>query len=547
MPDDVNARLMAGPFAPLARKPFRFLWLGMQAMTFGQLMQAVAAAWMMTVMTNSASMVAMVQVAATLPLVLFSLPAGAAADSFDRSKIMLTAQFLLLSSSLLLAAFAWSGMLTPGLLLVLTFLVGCGTALNQPTWQASVGDLLSRDELAAGVTLNALGYASARSVAPAVGGVMVGAFGVMTTFVATAFLYLPAIAVLLRWRPPRNPNALPPESLGSAISSGVRYFAMSPSLERLSLRGMLFGCGSAAVPALLPFLAKDQLQGGASTYGVLLGAFGIGSVASAFVSARLRNMLSAEQQIRIVMSVFALSALVIAFSLSLILTGACLMVCGACWTLVFSRLNVALQFSSSRWVVGRALAIHQTLIFGGGTLGAWLWGTIAEAHGISTSITLASAFMLFSAAVGLVYPLSPGTADFDPLNLFREPQLALDINPRSGPIRIAVQYMIREEDIDAFLQIMEERKRIRRRDGARHWTLARDLERPEIWVETFHCSTWLDYIRFSRRITKADEEVLKRVRALNAGGESPIVRRFIERPTIRYDLIPPKSPIDMQP
>jgi MFS family permease len=532
-----------GLFSPLAKQPFRSLWFGIQAGNFGQLIQAVAAAWMMTVMTNSPSMVALVQAAVSLPLMLFSLPAGAIADNFDRSRVILTAQVMMLTVSLLLAFFAWMDMLSPWLLLALTFLVGCGMALNQPSWQASVGDLLPRDQLAAGVTLNAVGFNSSRSLAPAVGGVIVGLFGIMAAFIANALLYLPAIVVLLRWRPPRNPNALPPETLGSAISSGVRYFAMSPNLERIALRGFLFGLSSISVLALLPFLTKGKLDGDASTYGILLGSFGMGAVIAALMSGRLSSRLGPERNIRVMMIAYALAALVISASSSLLLTAASLMVCGGSWTLGLSRLNVSLQFATSRWVVGRALAIHQTLVFTGMTAGAWLWGALAEAHGIGAALAAAAALMLASAAVGLVYPIPATSADFDPLNQFREPKLALDIRPRSGPIRIAVEYLIREKDTDTFLQIMEERKRIRRRDGARHWTLARDLERPDCWIETFHYSTWLDYVRFSQRITKADEDVIKRIRALHHGGELPAIRRLIERPTTPHDPLSAKTSI----
>ncbi|MER2536997.1 MAG: MFS transporter [Rhizobiaceae bacterium] len=545
MPDEVNTRRISGPFAPLAYTPFRSLWLAVQGGNFGLLIQAVAAAWMMAVMTNSASMVALVQTATTLPLMLFSLPAGAIADSFQRNRVMVTAHCMLFGFSLLLALFAWLDMLTPWLLLSLTFLVGCGTALNQPSWQASVGDLLPRDQLPAGVTLNAVGFNASRSIAPAIGGIIVGTLGVMAAFVINALLYIPAITILLRWKPERNPNALPPETLGSAISSGLRYFAMSPNLERIGLRGFLFGSSSVCVMALLPFVTREHLKGDATTYGILLGCFGMGAVAAALMSGRLRSMFTPERYIRLMMTLYAAAALVVGASTSLLFTAASLLVCGACWTLCFSRLNVSLQLATSRWVVGRALAIYQTLVFTGATTGSWLWGVFADTQGAGGALAASAVLMLAGAAVGFIYPIPSGMLDFDPLNQFREPKLALDISPRSGPIRIAVEYRIREQDTDTFLEIMEERKRIRRRDGARHWTLARDLEHPDCWIETFHCSTWLDYVRFSHRITKADEDVLKRIRALHSGGDLPTIRRMIERPTVRHDTISPKPPLNM--
>jgi hypothetical protein len=194
--------------------------------------------------------------------------------------------------------------------------------------------------------------------------------------------------------------------------------------------------------------------------------------------------------------------------------------------------NVTVQLSTPRWVVGRAMSLYQMATFGGMALGSWIWGLVAESYGPAEALLASAAFMLVGAALGFFVKLPEQAAlNLDPLNRWREPDVALDLKPRSGPIVISIEYQIREEDLHDFLDAMAERRRIRRRDGAREWTLARDLENPELWVETYHSPTWHEYIRHNLRATHSDAMVGDRLRQLHSGTEPPKVRRMIERPT----------------
>ena len=194
--------------------------------------------------------------------------------------------------------------------------------------------------------------------------------------------------------------------------------------------------------------------------------------------------------------------------------------------------NVTVQLSTPRWVVGRAMSLYQMATFGGMALGSWVWGVVAEGYGPAEALLASAALMLVGAALGLFIKLPEHAAlNLDPLNRWREPSLALDLKPRSGPIVISIEYVIREENLHDFLDVMVERRRIRRRDGARHWTLKRDLENPEIWVESYHTPTWHEYIRHNLRMTHADAVVRDKLMALHNGTEPPKVRRMIERPT----------------
>ncbi|TIR81636.1 MAG: MFS transporter [Mesorhizobium sp.] len=328
--------------------------------------------------------------------------------------------------------------------------------------------------------------------------------------------------------------------------AGLRYVAMSPNIGKVLARGFAFGFSAGAVLALLPLVARDVVKGDALTYGIMLGAFGIGAVGGALISVRLRQLLSSETMVRAAFAGFALCAFNAAVSDNAWQTSAGLLIGGACWVIALSHFNVTVQMSTPRWVVGRVLSIYQTATFGGIALGSWIWGVVADAHGAETALMVAAVTMLVGGGIGLILPLPQHTAlNLDPLNRFKEPMLALDLKPRSGPIAIMIEYIIREEDVPEFLATMAERGRIRRRDGARNWTLARDLENPGIWIEHYHTPTWVEYIRHNRRATHADAVVGERIRALHSGENPPRVRRMIERPTTAGTaLVSPKGPID---
>ncbi|KAA3451799.1 MFS transporter [Mesorhizobium sp. SARCC-RB16n] len=532
--------------APFRHGIFRAVWGASLVSNFGGLIQGVGAAWMMTTIATSPYQVALVQASTTLPIMLFALVAGAIADSFDRRKVMLVAQTFMLVVSVLLTAFTYLDLITPWTLLAFTFLIDSGTALNSPSWQASVGDIVPRNKVPAAVALNSMGFNLTRSVGPAIGGIIVAAAGAAAAFAANAVSYVGLIVVLARWRPDVPASTLPRESLGAAMGAGLRYVAMSPNIGKVLVRGAAFGFSAGAVLALLPLVARDVVKGDALTYGIMLGAFGIGAVGGALISVRLRQLLSSETMVRCAFAGFAACAFNAAISQHAWQTSLGLLVGGACWVIALSHFNVTVQMATPRWVVGRVLSVYQTATFGGIALGSWIWGVVADAHGAETALIAAAIAMLAGGAIGLVLPLpQQPVLNLDPLNRFKEPHLALDLKPRSGPIAIMIEYVIRREDEAEFLATMAERGRIRRRDGARNWTLARDLENPSIWIEHYHTPTWLEYVRHNGRITHADAMVGERLRALHSGDEPPRVRRVIERPTTAGTaLVPAKGPIE---
>lgn len=520
------------PVSPLHIPIFRAVWVASLASNFGGLIQSVGASWMMTSLTQDSALVALVQASTTLPIMLLSLLAGAIADNMEQRSVMLWAQSFMLAVSATLSVFAWQGWLTPWLLLGFTFLIGVGTALNNPAWQASVGEMVPRPSLPAAVALNSMGFNIARSLGPALGGMVVAAAGAAAAFLANAVSYLGLIAVLLRWKPASRERQLPRERIAVAMEAGLRYASMSPHLRVVIVRSAMFGLGAVAIQALLPIVARDHVSGGALTYGALLGAFGLGAVGGGLASSRLKRQLSNEQVATAGALAMAAGTLVTGWSHFLPLTFIALMLCGAGWLLALSTFNVTVQMASPRWVVGRALSLYQMAAFGGMALGSWLSGELAERHGVGTALEIASLFQLIVALLAIRLPLPQVEAlNLDPLSRWTEPDIAVPIQPRSGPIVVTIEYRIDPSDIAKFLTEMAERRRVRIRDGARNWTLLRDLGDAELWIERYHVATWVDYVRHNQRRTHADAASFERIQALHKGAEAPKVHRMIERQT----------------
>ncbi|UXM94931.1 MFS transporter [Bartonella sp. HY329] len=529
--------------APFKTIAFRNLWSATLVSNLGGLVQTVGAGWLMVSITNSHSMVGLVQSATTLPIMIFSLMAGALADNFNRRQIMITAQSLMMLVSILLAFLTFMDWITPWMLIGFTFLIGCGGALYNPPWQATVGDIVPRNDIPAAVTLNSVGFNLMRSVGPAIGGLIVAAWGGAAAFIFNAFSYIPLIGALFFWKPVYQKPALPRERLVGAMSDGLRYVLMSPHLINIMIRSFMFGIGAISILALLPIIAKNMLNGNALSYGSMLGFFGIGAIIAGIFNSRIRAHFRSESIVKIAFIGFAFSCICLSLSTSLIISHIVLLPAGMCWVLALSLFNISVQLSTPRWVVARALALYQTASFGGMAVGSWLWGNIADHYGTMIALIICGLFLLLGAIAGVRFAIHEiGDIDLAPSNLFREPELRLDLKARSGPIMIMIDYNISEENEEAFLIAMEERRRIRLRDGARHWTLMRDLENPELWTESYHMPTWVDYLRHNQRRIKSDVEIIEVLSKLNKNGERPKVHRMIER-----QAVPPAHELHIKP
>ncbi len=530
---DISAfdRWRSATLAPFSHRAFALFWSASVVSSFGSLIQTVGASWLMTTLAPSPDMIALVQTAGALPFFFLSLIAGAFADTRDRRAIMLFSQVLMLVASALLAAVTLAGAITPMLLLGLTFLIGCGTAVFAPAWQSSIGEQVPRSQIASAVMANAVGFNLARSIGPALGGLIVASAGAAVAFVVNAASYVGMLATLLWWKPGRSRSHLPPEPLGSAIAAGIRYVSLSPHLLAILARCLVYAIPMAATPALMPVVARDLLGGGARTYGLLLGGFGIGAMVGALFSATLRARMSSDTLLRILSGLAFAAMLTIGQSTFAVLTLLALVVAGAVWTLGLANFNIAIQLSSPRWVTGRMLATYQTVAFAGMAFGSWGWGVLAERIGLRESLSIAAVSALVSLVVARWAPVSVATlGSLDPHAGAEVAAPSVEIHPASGPIVVTITYRVPPENAAEFIDVINELGRIRRRDGARRWSACQDIDDPQYWVERFESPTWLDYLRRQTRPTLADQGVRERMRQLILG-ERGTVRRQIERPS----------------
>ena len=358
--------------APLKQSVFRRIWLASLLSNFGSLIQGVGAAWAMTTMTSSADMVALVQTASSLPIMLISIPAGAIADMYDRRVVGMAALVITLIGSFTLSVIAYFGLITPFDLLALSFVIGAGNALFGPAWQASVNEQVSSQMLPAAIALNSISYNIARSFGPAIGGIIVATAGAQAAFGVNALSYLPLLIVLYLWQRKPEISRLPPESLTRAIISGVRYVVYAPTMRTVMVRSMLTGLLGGSIFALLPLLVRDVLGGGAPSYGVMLGAFGIGAILGALNINQLKSRFDGEAAVRVSILLMGVGTLGAALSHSQTLTAVALLLAGAGWMLSMALFNISIQTSAPRWVAGRALAGFRSSNSAGLAAGAYL-------------------------------------------------------------------------------------------------------------------------------------------------------------------------------
>ena len=520
-----------GIAAPLRHAVFRRIWLASLVSNLGILIQGVGAAWAMTQMTSSADKVALVQTALMLPIMLIAMPAGAIADMHDRRIVALVSLGIALVGATTLTVLAWFGLVTPNILLALCFVVGSGMALFGPAWQASVSEQVPAETLPAAVALNGISYNIARSFGPAIGGIVVATAGAVAAFAVNAALYLPLMVVLFLWNRASEPSRLPRERLNRAMVSGVRYITNSPSIKIVLTRTLVTGIIGGSVSALMPLVARDLLHGGAQTYGIMLGAFGMGAVFGALNIGEVRRRMSGEAAVRACAISMAGAIAAVALSTNAILTAVALVIAGAVWMLAVALFNIGVQLSAPRWVAGRSLAAFQASIAGGIAVGSWGWGHLTDLAGVETALLVSAGLMLISPLLGIWLRMPRvGARNEDATELLADPEVQLSLTGRSGPLVVEIEYRVAQDNARAFHNVMQEVQLSRQRNGAYGWSIARDIGDPELWTERYHCPTWLDYLRQRNRATQSERALHQRAIGFHLGPDPIRVRRMLERP-----------------
>ncbi|WP_433365769.1 MFS transporter [Actinoplanes sp. CA-142083] len=507
------------PWAPLRNSVFRNLWIAVLASNVGTWMQTVGAQWLVVKEPDAATWVSAVQAATTLPVLLLALPSGALADRFDRRRLLLAVQIGLFVVGCGLTALTAMDLMPPPLLLVFTFLLGVGQALTLPSWQAVIPEVVPRDELPSASALGAVNTNLARSAGPAVAGLLVAQIGSAAVFAINALSFgIFALALVVWRRKPQTP-ASHPEHLGSALRAGGRYVRYSPVVRRLLGRVVLFVLPGSVVWGLLPLVAHQELKMGASGYGILLAALGVGAIAGALLMPRIRNLITPNQLIAIAGVVYGLALVVIALVPNRYAVTAVLVAAGLAWMTLVSRMNATLQLFLPNWVRARGFGIYQVVFAGGQAFGALIWGQVAQGGGLKVAYLAAAALMLLGTVTVLWWPIheQDGT-DRSPAIFWAEPHLMLEPHLDEGPVLVTAVYRVDEANVDAFREAMEALRGSRQRTGATRWGLFRDGEDPAKFVEVYQVPTWAEHLRqHEGRLTVRDEEVEEKAVALARG------------------------------
>ncbi len=517
-------------FSPLQTRIFLAIWIANMASNIGSLIQSVGEKWQMTQLTPSTLMVALIETGTTLPILALGLAAGAIADIVDRRKWLITTQVFMMIVAGTLSLLTFLNLITPGILLVMAVLIGIGSSLSMPAFQAIVPEILPKRELSGGVAINSAGYNISRIAGPALGGAIVSMLGAGWAFLLNAASFLAVVAVLWKWRRQVSSHDLPSERFLGAMKVGFRYARHSRPLQIIFVRTIGYIWFSGVILSLLPALAIHQLKLGSGGFGLLMSCFGIGAVSITFVLPWLRKRFSVHQLLAGFTILGALAQGVIAVAPQKYVVALCLFFAGTGWLAIFSTINTAIQISVPSWVKARAFGAYQMAWGGAIALASAFWGAVGEHLGLPAAFGLSAAGML----VGLVAMGRLRITAFDEEQDLAPhtdtPHSETSIPPDAGPILVLLEYRIARKDETLFREAMQDVRKLRLRDGAMRWALFQepvpDGEPRLRFMESYLSSSMGEHLRQHHRNTNADREILARAFRLDPDGR-PTARHLV--------------------
>lgn len=520
-----DAATSLSPLAPLTVPVFRMLWLTWVAANTCMWMNDVAAAWLMTTLTTSPILVALVQSASTLPVFLLGLPSGALADILDRRRYFIATQFWVAAVALVLCVAIMAGGMTAPLLLALTFANGIGLAMRWPVFAAIVPELVSRPQLPAALALNGVAMNASRIIGPLLAGAIIASAGSAWVFVLNAVLSVISGLVIMRWKRAHVPSPLGRERLGSAMRVGVQFVRQSPRMRAVLWRISIFFLHATALMALLPLLAKGLEGGGAGTFTLLLASMGAGAITAAMFLPRLRQAMARDVLVMRGTMLQAAATAVMAVAPNVYVAVPAMFVGGMAWITTANSLSVSAQLALPNWVRARGMSIYQMSIMGATALGAAVWGQVATLTDVHTSLGLAAATGVV--AMALVQRLVADRSieeDLSPSHAFKAP--VADAPPGAGHLVVTIEYFIDPDRATEFRAVMQESRRSRLRQGALGWQLLHDISQPARYVERIEDESWTEHLRRFDRVTASDVALRERKLAFHVGDAPPRVTRW---------------------
>lgn len=491
-------------------------------------MNDVAASWMMTSLSNSPTLVALVQTASNLPVFLLGIPSGAFADILNRKRYFVATQIWVAVTAALLCLLSFLNLLNPSLLLTLTFINGIGLAMRWPVFAAIVPDLVTKDHLPSALALNGIAMNASRILGPLVAGALIASFGSQYVFALNMVMSLGSTAMILQWKHQAHVSTLPGERFLGAMRVGLQYVRESKRMKAVLIRVVLFFMQSSALLALLPVLAKDHFHGGAETFTLMLSCLGLGAIISASQLTWLRSRWDRNQLANSGVVIQALSSIGVALSPNLWVASPLIVIGGMAWINVANSLSISAQFSLPSWVRARGMSLYQMGLMGGSALGAAIWGSIASHAGVTTSVICGSVFGLCSIFFARHQLLEGGhEEDMTPVCPIEHPMPTRPIDLGEGPVMISIEYQIDMAQIEEFKKLMQLTRSSRLRQGALSWSLFEDTEQEGRLIEYFVFDTWADYLRRFDRFTADDLKMQELRNDLHLGENTPKVTRRV--------------------
>ncbi len=521
-PDEPSA------WAPLAYPIFRALWIAALVSNVGTWMQDVGAGWLMTSLSASPLMVALVQVATSFPVMLLALPAGALADIVDRRRMLMVTQTWMLLSAAALGGLTLLGMMTAPLLLGLTLALGIGSAFTMPAWSAMIPELVGRKDLHAAITLNGLAMNVSRAIGPALAGYIMALTSPGAVFLLNALSFIGIIAVLSRWNSPVKTSELPAERLFGAMRNGFRYVRHSSPVKAVMIRAGTFFFFASANWALLPILVRHELQGGPSDYGMVLGAIGLGAVGSVFILPWLRQRISTDVLKKAGATLYAASLALMAVVPTLPWLLAVALFAGMAWLGVMASIQGVAQMALPAWVRARGLSMVMVVVMAGMAGGAMLWGQIATHLSVPGALQLAAAGLALSVlATWRIRLIQMEGIDLTPSLHWGTPVVDQEPDLDRGPVLVTLAYQVNPAHLSEFLRLMERQRVARQRDGAFYWQLFQDAAASDRYLETFLAESWLEHLRHHERVTQADHQLQDKIGQCLVGETQPVVTHYL--------------------
>ncbi len=524
-----DAAAPVGVLEPFQSRPFLWLWVGIVFSSVGSWAQTVGAQWLFINDPNAATIVSLVQTAATLPMVLFSLAAGVLSDAFDRRRLLLWVQLYFVVVAGLLSVLTAVGQMPPLLLLAFTFAIGMGNAVMVSTWQPLITELVPRRHLAQAIRLDMVSVNVARAAGPAIAGVVIAAWGVPPVFAINAACTLFLIVATLSWKRPSATAPVARERFLPALRAGGRYVRHEPVVRLILLRLAIFVAPATAMWALLPLIANRQLGLGADGYGILFGALGVGAITAAFTVGKISRHMSANLLLSLMGLLFG-----IAFALTMVVPGLLLAIplliaLGFGWTATVATLNAELQLFLPGWVRARAVAVYMMTFTGAQAVASPVWGLIAQHVSLAAAVWISGGVVVAGGLVGFFWHF-PESANLDraPLAFWGDAQLLVEPDLDAGPVQVQVQYVVTEERYPQWREAMDGMRRSRLRSGASRWDVYRVGERADTYLEVFTVPSWAEHLsQHEVRLTAEDQAI------------EEYAFSFTSEPVVAVHLLPP--------